>query len=351
MNRTNAILLCLVIFIGIISFLLWNTQTTETPKTESIQPLVTQSSQEEKPFEERVIAKIDGEPIMASEVEERIDGFTGKFKEINPEMKFPEDRLAKMRKEFLDRIIKDKILEKAASKADIKVTDADIDERIEQFQKIFGQGEEAKKRFLGGITDMSKFRQQVEKQIRIDRFLDKQMAAKVEVTDTEIQEYYKSNPDLFKAEEEVKARHILWKLPSKDAPDFEQKKIDSLKQAEATAKELKAGADFVELVKKYSQDEATAAQGGDLGWVQKGRMVKPFEDVAFGLKLNEISDPVETNFGIHLIQVLEKKESRTLPFDEVKDKVKNSLEGKKKQALRESIYNDLKEDAKIEINL
>jgi len=91
----------------------------------------------------------------------------------------PEERRAQMRKQFLERIIKDKILENAASEMKIEVKDAEVDERIEQLQKIFGEGEDAKQKFLGGIKDMDEFRGNIVRQIKIDRFMELQMKDKV----------------------------------------------------------------------------------------------------------------------------------------------------------------------------
>ncbi len=328
------------------------------PVPESSVPLTTTTpdkpiaTEPPKPFEDRVIARIDGESIMLSEVEKSVDRFEAKFQEINPQMKLGEDKRVKMRKEQLDRLIKDKILEKAAAQKKYAVTDAEIDERINQLQKLFGPGDDARQKFLGGIKDMNEFRSNIARQIKIDRYMDE--AAKedaITVSDAEIESYYKANPDKFKEEESVHVRQILWRLPPVESPDYQGKRKSAFEKADEVIKSVSSGGDFGELAKKMNEDKTSAENGGDLGWISRKKMVKAFEDAAFSLKPGEISKPVETNFGIHLIQLIERKDARSKSLEESKAGIREFLERQKKGNLKEQLYNNLKSKAKIEILL
>ncbi len=155
------------------------------------------------------------------------------------------------------------------------------------------------------------------------RFIDftvKSLAARQSVGDDEIKAYYDSHQQSFTRREEVKARHILVVAPA-DAPEADQQKakarIDELARS-ATA------ANFAELAKKNSQD-GSAAQGGELGWFGRGVMVKPFEDAAFALKKGEVSTPVRTQFGWHLILAEDRRVPGLMTFDEARDEVRSRL--------------------------
>jgi parvulin-like peptidyl-prolyl isomerase len=306
---------------------------------------------EKTEFVDRVVARLDGKPIMLSEIEEKVKGFTDKFREINPNMAFSEERLSKMRTDFLDRIIRDKILETASQTVDIKVAEAEIDERISQFQLMFGGGEEGKQRFLSGIKDMEKFRGEVKKQVRIDRYFENMLKDRVNVSDKEIETYYNEHKDRFVRKEEIQLRQIMWKLPPKEATDY----ADTLKLAQESAqkviKETQAGKDFAELAKHYSQDKSSADKGGDIGWIKKGKYPKELDTVIFALQEGEISKPLETPTGIYLFMAEGKKVGGSMTLTESKDRAKTILENKRKGQLREEIYNELKNKTKIEITL
>jgi peptidyl-prolyl cis-trans isomerase D len=145
----------------------------------------------------------------------------------------------------------------------------------------------------------------------------------IALADSEISDFYELHKeDHFTQPREVRARHILIKLPQDAdaaAKAAARKKIDDV------AAKLKAGADFAELATKYSEDEGSAKKGGDLGFFGEGRMVKPFEEAAFALAPGKVSDVVETPFGFHIIKVEEVHEERTKPLEEVKDEIASTL--------------------------
>jgi peptidyl-prolyl cis-trans isomerase D len=147
------------------------------------------------------------------------------------------------------------------------------------------------------------------------------VAETIQVTDAQIQAYYNAHKDDYRTLERVHARHIL--LSTANKPKDEVPKIQA--QAEALDKQLKAGGDFAELAKKNSQDPGSAAKGGDLGFVSRGQMVKPFEDAVFTLKPNEISNVVTTEYGFHIIQVLDKQPAHLQTLDEVKPTIVAAL--------------------------
>ena len=181
------------------------------------------------------------------------------------------------------------------------------------------------------------------KYIKID---PKEFEDKVEVTEEEIKGYYEANKETeFKEGEQVKARHILIKVPS-GASDEEKKKLRE--KAEKILKEIKSGADFAEMARKYSEDEATKDKGGDLGWFGRGRMVKEFEDVAFSLKPGQVSDVVETVYGYHIIKVEDKKPERIKPLEEVRDEIRGKLAKETAAQLARALADELIYDVELQ---
>ncbi len=147
--------------------------------------------------------------------------------------------------------------------------------------------------------------------------------AHVSLAPEEIEEFYTQHvADRFTTPARVRARHILFSLPA-DASSDEQEKTRAT--ASAILARAKAGEDFVMLAKTYSQDTGTAEQGGDLGFFSRGRMVKPFEEAAFSLPIGEVSELVETPFGIHIIKVEAVEEERVRTLAEVQDEIRQEL--------------------------
>lgn len=150
---------------------------------------------------------------------------------------------------------------------------------------------------------------------------EKKIASGIEVPEAELRRAYERNKDSYRIPERVHVRHIL--LKTTDVPKEETPKIRE--RAEALLKQIRGGANFAELARKNSQDPGSAEKGGDLGWIVRGQTVKAFEDTAFSLKPNQISDLVTTEYGFHILQVLEKQEAHLRSFEEVKDQLAAEL--------------------------
>lgn len=142
------------------------------------------------------------------------------------------------------------------------------------------------------------------------------------VTDQEIQKHYDARKEDFKVEEEVKARHLLVRV-AEDAPEEDVKK--AMEKIETARKELQAGKKFADVAGKYTEDPSGTDTGGALGWFGRGRMVKPFEDAAFGLEKGAVSEPVRTQFGFHLIEVEDKKPAYYRELSDVSGQIRERL--------------------------
>ncbi len=167
----------------------------------------------------------------------------------------------------------------------------------------------------------------------------------VDVTEEEARSYYEDYPDQFKRGEEVHVRHILLKVEEgADESEWEKVRVE----AEKLLKKIKGGADFAELAKKFSQDPGSKDKGGDLGSFPKGQMVKPFEEAAFSLKPGQVSDPVRTRFGYHIIKLEEKQEAGQEPFEDARKKIVEKLKKSKAQDIADDRAYNLSYDLSAE---
>lgn len=180
----------------------------------------------------------------------------------------------------------------------VQVTDADLAAFFDGRKEQYRVGEKRKIRFL--LVDADTLRPQIR------------------VPEREVERYYNDNFDMYSTPEQVRASHILFKT--------EGRKDEEVKaSAEKVLKEAKGGGDFAALAKKYSEDEASAKQGGDLDYFSKGRMVPEFDEVAFKMEPGTISDLVKTQFGYHIIKLVDKKAASTKAFEEVKPQIVDQL--------------------------
>ena len=167
------------------------------------------------------------------------------------------------------------------------------------------------------------------------------------VSREEMISYYNQHREDYRRQEEVKASHILIKVPASADGKADPKTDAAAKQkAEDILKKLKAGADFAETAKKESQDTASAISGGSLGWFQRGAMVPEFDKVAFSLPVGQMSDLVKTQFGYHIIKVVDKHSAGVPTFEEVKDKIEPMLKQQKAQQQAQKLADTVNDEAK-----
>lgn len=249
------------------------------------------------------------------------------------------------KEQILEKLIEDELVAQAAEQAGIKIDEAEVDTQLEEFKKLIDTNPEYKE-YLKQNNIGDDF---MRSQMSADNLL-RDFKADYEknhpVSEEDMKKYYDENRDMFRSNE-VRASHILISTIDEKTrlPLSEEEKAKAKIKAEELLKKVKAGEDFSELAKKFSQDPGSGQLGGDLGFFPKGQMVKPFEDAAFSMNVGEVSELVESNFGYHIIKVTDKKDEMPT-FDEVKDRISDNLAGESYQ----SYITELKEQAKIEKN-
>ena len=289
-----------------------------------------------------VVAKVNGKSIKAEQYNRLWTQF-----QMDPSRKAAREDPGKqeaMKQDALDHLIKTELLLQKADQMKIQAGAEEVDKRIQEVQSRMG-GEGALKEALKGHgLTMEEYRTEVGRSLKLHELLQKEIFGKVTVDPKEAKDFYESNPASFQVPEQVKARHILVRVP--DGATEAQKK--EAKQAiDKAAERIKKGEAFEEVAKQVSQD-TTASAGGDLGYFSKGQMVPEFENTAFSLDKGKVSPVVETKFGYHLIKAEDKRPAGTLSFEEVSPKLEEFLKRRKGEEALNAYVEDLRSKAKIE---
>jgi len=288
------------------------------------------------------IAIVNGSVITGEEFNRELNQVKQRFSQQGVEISSPQ--LEDIRNEILDNLINLELLFQESQNNGIKVEKEAIDSQITSLKQKFSNDNEFEKLLSELKLSERALKLQIKKRIAIQELIKTQIVQKIKITDEESKVFYDTYPDLFKQSERIKASHILIKVE----PDADEiKKAEAKQKIKKIQQELNKDKDFAALAEEFSEGPSKT-NGGDLGHFQRGQMVKPFEDAAFALKPEEISDIVETQFGYHLIKVVDKQPEKTISYEDVKNDLAQHLKQEKtKQEVNEYIQK-LREKSKIE---
>jgi peptidyl-prolyl cis-trans isomerase C len=289
-------------------------------------------------------AKVNGVGISNEKLERSFEEYMRESGQNIAAIRYP-DRVKVLRGEALDLLIEQELVWQAAQKKGIVATPEEVTKAVDKMRAGFPSSDEFVSRLaIEGYTEES-YREHMKHLVSAQKYLES-LTRGVEVSDAEVHEFYAENVDKFRMPEGVRARHILLKL----APDADEaaRQAAREKMAGILAEARSEGGDFAALAKQHSED-GTAAGGGDLGYFPRGRMPKPFEDATFGLEPGQVSDVVETRFGLHIILLEDYREASQAPEEEVGDRVREYLVTLKRKQIAEQTIKDLRSNADIEI--
>ena len=227
-----------------------------------------------------------------------------------------------------ESLIADQIVEKEAAKEKVTVTDKEIQEELDATIESYG-GEEA---YTSALESSGMTEKDMKKDIKVYLQTVKLIESRVTITDEEIETYFNENKETFATAAQVEASHIL---------------VDDEATAKEVAAKLADGGDFAELAKEYSTDTASAENGGVLGYFGAGEMAEAFEKAAFAMKVGEISEPVKTDYGYHIIKVTGKKDAKEANLEDSTAEIKETL----KQEGLSGAYTEWLEEKKKEYDI
>lgn len=275
-----------------------------------------------------VVAKVNAQEITEAELQEMVTAYQKQTQkeEISEEEK----------KMLLDNLIENKLLQLEAKERGLEVTEDLLKQQLTVFYQQFG-GEE---NFNNLLTEQGLDPQEVVENVKTD--LLGQLAAKDEVdaksnvTEEAMQAFYEQHKEHIKTEDSFRASHILFKNEDGNAKE----------SADKVLAELKAGGDFEALAKEHSACPSSA-KGGDLNFFGKGQMVPEFENAVVSMGVDEVSDPVKTQFGYHIIKKTDHADGKQLTFDEAKNRINEILYNEQSK----TIVKDLVDSLKVKFNV
>jgi peptidyl-prolyl cis-trans isomerase SurA len=302
---------------------------------------------------DRIIAVVGDHPILASEVEERllVSAQQGQL---------PADSAGRsaLRKRILQQMINEELeVQQALRDTSIKVTDQEVQDQVEsQVKSVKAQipdpNEFLRQLHIAGFATVEEWRRKVSedqrRQILVSRLLENLRQADklrpIPPNDAQMRAFWNEHKgDVGKRPANVSYRQLVI-LPQPDSVA----RAAALHLADSLYAALRAGADFAALARKFSQDSASAVQGGELGWFRRGVMVKPFEDAAFRLRPGDLSQPVESKFGFHVIQVERVQPAEVLARHILIVPVISAAQIQKARQLADSVYTRWKNGASFD---
>lgn len=294
------------------------------------------------PAAREVVARVNGTAINAIEL-------LRARKVINagqPGVQTPPEKQGDVDKRALDQLVSAELLYQAGQKLEIRDMDALIDARIAESKRKFPSEQDFEKAINALEMSISDLRDYTRRDLVISNFIEQAIVPRQTVGNEESKTFYDQNLDKFSRGEAVRASHILVGTDTATPGEKEAARA----KAEKLRKELASGADFATLARDNSTCPSSK-QGGDLGYFGKGQMVPTFEQAAFALKKDGISEVVETQFGFHIIKLTDRKGAETVPYQEVKPRIEEFLKGQKVSTAIGAYLAEARKTARIELLL
>jgi len=273
---------------------------------------------------ERVAAVVGDAIVLASEVEERVAPLMADVNRI-PDPDKRAARASALRREVLDRLIDDELILQQATELKLSISNDQIDASIEEIKRQNNLTDDQLREALRGQgMTMSAYRADLRRQLLRFRVLNIAVGSRVNISDDEVRSYYdrhmKDGSNV-----QVRASHVFISIPEgADAGVVAEKQA----LAQKILDRANGGEDFAKLAREASDDAATRADGGDLGYFGKDMLPKAIEELVFSMKVGEVRGPIRADRGFHVIKLVDRKLKEPKPFDEVKDDIRMQLRQK-----------------------
>jgi len=251
-----------------------------------------------------------------------------------------EEEIEAARQRVLAGMVDDKLLLIEAKRKETEVTDKEVEKKVEKAKSRFATEEDFVMALAQDNMVLSELKERFKERVMIEKFVDSEIRGKILISPSELLDFYKSNLSEFQDPPKAKAKSILVKI------NRERSKQDALRVAEQVLYRLKEGGNFELLAKQFS-DGPYAEAGGEMGWIEKGKLLEEIDSLIFSMEKGELSGILETNIGFHILMVEDKIDARTREFIEEKDGIEQFLYGKKRAVRLRRLIDRLKESAYI----
>jgi peptidyl-prolyl cis-trans isomerase SurA len=296
---------------------------------------------------DRVAAVLNGEVITLTELEERAGA---DLRRADVETAGPARERARARalQQAFDAVVAEKLFASQVSSMGVEVSEAEIDQVIEDVKRRNHLDDERLDQALASQgMDRATYRKSVKRDLESMRIVQLKIRSKVKVSDEDVQNYWQTHPQEFRADEEVRVRHIFLAV-KEDAGPAEEARVRG--RAEKALARLRKGDEFG-LVARQVSEGPSASEGGELGWLRRGTVQPEVEKAAFGLQPGQLSEPVRTRSGFQILQVEERRGGGARPLAEVKEEIRDRLLNEQGDRYRTQFIAELKKDAVLDIKL
>lgn len=291
-----------------------------------------------------VVAIVEGQEIKAEELETALKTVLA-GQGIPPEQ-FPADQKAQGYKVLLNELVTEKLVNSRCK--DTVVKDEDLNARIDQLKSRFPNQEAFEQQIVKAGQTIEKLREEIRASLKQQTWIEDQIKDAPKATDADAEDFFKKNPQQFEKPEQVRASHILISVAQDATAEVAAEKQ---KAAEAILARAKGGEAFDKLAAELSEDPSAKQNSGDLNFFAREQMVPEFSKAAFEMKKGDISGPVRSQFGFHIIQVTDRKDAEKMTLETVKPQLMTFLNRQKHQEQVQNLLKDLREKAQVEIKL
>lgn len=286
-----------------------------------------------------VAARVNGEAIYWSQVDAEVRRAAAQFG-VDPSTPEFEKQREQITKIVIDQMVVQRLIMQEARKRHLMATDQDVEAQLAEIVKRFPGKTEFEQALQRNQLTLAGLRELLRMQLTQRRVVE--AVVRVTVTDDEVRRQFDANRRLYDRPAQIRVSHILVRIADKSQEAVAQAKVKVVQAR------LADGGKFEDLARQYSEDPGSAAQGGDLGYVSKGTLVKEFEDAAWALKPGQISGPVRTQYGLHIIKVVDLKPAEAADFATVKEQIRQELLASKREKAFEGWLAEVRKGAAIE---
>ncbi len=290
-----------------------------------------------------VVARVNGKDISNHFVWQKLKQYIRHQKSDGHKVT-PDQEKAEV-KRLIDEEIGRELLLQHAGSLGIKATPELLDQKVFKIRKNFNSDQHFERALKRRKITVDELKKELEPEILIDAVVEKEVLPHVKLTSEDIKGFYEKNKRMFWEEDKVRASVILRKIDMSKGPQAEEK---TKKELEKVLEEIQKGTDFTEAAKKHSQD-SLAEKGGDLGFFTRKKMLPAFADIAFSMKVGEVSPVFKTRHGLHILKVTDQKPGGYTPFDVVEKNIEIKIRKQKLKKQTEKYVHSLREKADVKV--
>jgi peptidyl-prolyl cis-trans isomerase SurA len=295
---------------------------------------------------DRIVAVVNQEVITLSEVDKVIGPLRDEIQTRNRLER--DEKVRELRLKALDRLVEEKVLDYEVKMAGIKVTSRELDMAIEDIKRRNNVTQEDLEYALKkeGLT-LEQYKKDIEKQVARQRLVQWSVKVESKVDEKVLRAYYEKNSSQYLTLESYHPAHIVFLVP-KNATSEQTQEIRM--RCQKVLDRIKSGENFREMALLYSQDPSSR-DGGDLGVFKKGELLPALENAALRLKVGEVSGIIRTEFGFHIVKLLDRKGGYPIPFEDVKEKIEAEYLGMEFNKAMRQFISSAKQKSVIEIKM